>query len=188
MQRIRSSVRLGVVVALTLASAASLLAQQATVGLAGRRVRLVLRTGEPVIGPLQETSADSYVIAPEGRPEAAARFAASNVSRVEMSVGRHSAVGRGAGVGAIAFGALALISVTTDDNKYFGSSEDGYAVTAVIGSAAIGAGLGALVGAFIHSERWQEVELVRPAPVSLLVEPRRGRVRVGLSLTTPASW
>ena len=186
MQRSLSLIRFGVVIALALASAPALIAQQATVGLAGRRVRLVLRNGDPVIGRLQETGADSYVIAPGGRPEATARFAASNVSRVEMSVGRHSAAGQGAGVGAVAFGALALLGVATDDNDFVGS-ETGYEVAAVIGSVAIGGGLGALVGAFIHSERWQEVELVRPTPVSLLVQPREGRVRVGLSLGTRRS-
>lgn len=164
--------------AIALLTGTALPAQQATLALRGQRVRLVLQAGEPAVGRLLESGTDSFRISDGSR--GVRTVPPSEVRRIELSVGRRSAAGRGAAVGALVGGALGLLAVTS--SEYDGYYTGGEKVAGFIGVTAMGAGVGALIGALSHSERWQEVELVRTEPVSMLVEPATRRVSLRVPL------
>ena len=157
--------------------AVALPAQEATVSLRGQRVRLVLLAGDPLVGRLLEVGADSFRLA---RPGEARTIPASDVRRVELSVGRHSHAGRGAVIGAVVGGALGLLAVASAGDDYYYT--DGEKVAGAVGITAMGAGVGALIGGLTHSERWQELSDVRSSGVSLIVAPASRSVGLRLKL------
>ena len=133
-----------------------------------------------MVGRLLESGAGAYRLA--GGGSVALTIPASEVRRVEVSVGRHSHAGRGAALGSAVGGVLGLLAVASAGNDYYYSG--GEKVVGVVGLTAMGAGVGALIGGLTHSERWQEVDVVRQSGVSLLVQPATRSI--GLSLTVGA--
>jgi hypothetical protein len=165
--------------ALAIASGAvSLPAQEASLPLQGQRVRLVLQAGEPVVGHLLESHADSFRLAGSRGP--ARTIPASEVRRLEVSVGRHSRAGHGAIIGSAVGGALGLLAVASSGGDYYYT--DGEKAAGVVGLTAMGAGVGALIGGLTHSERWQEVNVMRSSGVSLMVRPATRSVGLRLAL------
>lgn len=179
MGQLQFSRYLSALTALAIASGAvSLPAQEATLPLQGQRVRLVLQAGEPLVGHLLESNADSFRLAASTGP--ARTIPASEVRRLEVSVGRHSHAGRGAVIGSAVGGALGLLAVASAGNDYYYT--DGEKAVGVVGLTAMGAGVGALIGGLTHSERWQEVDVVRSSGVSLMVQPATRSVGLRLTL------
>jgi hypothetical protein len=137
-----------------------------------------------VQGDLLRLSEDSLYILPAGGVDTLA-FATGAIDRLEVSRGRRSNAGKGAllglaiGAGAgLVFGALA----SAEECSGFGCTEVGpgevVAVMALFG--ATGAGLGALIGAASHSERWEQV----PRPyVSAQLHRSVGHVVVGVVMS-----
>ena len=74
---------------------------------------------------------------------------------LEIDVARGTQAGRGATIGAIAGGTLALLAALVTSGEDFVSLTPGEAVAAVAVWAAIGAGVGALIGS--QSPRWHSV-------------------------------
>jgi hypothetical protein len=166
--------------AMLLAGSPPLALSQAPVPLsAGARVRLkpVGPSTKSVQGNLLRLSEDSLHILPAGGADTVA-FATGAVARLEVSRGRRSNAGKGALLGlAIGAGAgLALgVAASAEECTGLGCTEVGpgevVAVMAFFG--ATGAGLGALIGAASHSERWEQV----PRPwVSAQLHRSRGVV------------
>lgn len=179
MGQLQSSRFLSGLTALAIASGAvSLPAQEATLPLQGQRVRLVLQAGEPVVGHLLASIADSFRLAGNAGP--ARTIPASQVRRLEVSVGRHSHAGRGAAIGSAVGGVLGLLAVASAGNDYYYT--DGEKAVGVVGLTAMGAGVGALIGGLTHSERWQEVNVTRSPGLSLMVHPVTGSVGLRLTL------
>ncbi len=153
---------------------------------AGSRVRL--KTVDPstkwVQGDLVRLSEDSLHIVPAGGADSLA-FATGAIDRLEVSRGRRSNAGKGALLGlAIGAGAgLALgVAASAEECSGIGCTEVGpgevVAVMAFFG--ATGAGLGALIGAASHSERWEQV----PRPyVSAQLHRSVGHLVVGVVMS-----
>ena len=165
--------------AMPLAASPPLALSQAPVPLtSGSRVRLkpVDPSTKSVQGDLLRLSEDSLHIVAGGADTLA--FATGAIARLEVSRGRRSNAGKGALLGAaIGAGAgLALgVAASAEECSGFGCTEVGpgevVAVMALFG--ATGAGLGALIGAASHSERWEQV----PRPwVSAQLHRSRGVV------------
>jgi len=152
----------------------------------GSRVRLktVAPSAKSVQGDLLRLSEDSLHIVPAGGADTLA-FATGAIDRLEVSRGQHSKTGRGAVLGAaigagagLVFGALA----SAEECSGLGCPEIGpgeiVAVMALFG--ATGAGLGALIGAASHSERWEQV----PRPwVSAQLHQSVGHFVVGVVMS-----
>ena len=85
----------------------------------------------------------------------------ASVVRLERSVGKRSAAGRGALIGGLIGGGFGLflgIAASTDNSGWWEvGAEDIAAVTAIVG--ATGAGIGALLGAASRRDRWETVPL-----------------------------
>ena len=118
------------------------------------RVHLYQPRGKP-IGQVVHVDADSLIIAPEENLDQRPTLLATNIRRVDISIGRRPRTGRGALVGLLAGtvgGYVALLRVCSED-----------CVRAIvllalpIGGALVGAGGGALVGSLIKTERWRPV-------------------------------
>ena len=81
---------------------------------------------------------------------------------LEISRGSQRNTGKGALAGGIAgatFGAISSIAIALAD-PFDGGGFGAYAVFTV-GTAAIGAGIGALIGSLVTSERWEEVPVLQ---------------------------
>jgi len=136
----------------------------------GSRVRVSARTvtERPLIATLTALDDTALTLRVKGRADVLV-VPRSAITKVEVSLGRR-ARGKGALIGAgvgIAAGALVgLLHGGDDSSQLVQFSAGDYA----LGFAALGGGVGALVGAAVPpSERWNEVAL--------------GRVRVGLQPT-----
>ncbi len=147
--------------ALVLTASIDLFAQQEPPVAPGDRVRVTAWSvvpGRPV-GTIVSLGADTCVVALEGRAEPLMLPLAS-VTRLEVSRGQRSNVGKGALTGGLIGTALGLLvgGYVSTDPEFFG--EDAFAKTvAVLGG--VGAGVGLLIGAMSRSDRWQEVPLDR---------------------------
>jgi len=100
--------------------------------------------------------------------------------RFQVSRGEHSNAGRDAVVGGAIFGTLGLIAglgCESEQNSWFTCSGSDVANLTVL-AAAEGAGIGALIGAFSHSERWQNEPLTRSR---VAVAPYGTGVRVSIA-------
>jgi hypothetical protein len=146
------------------------------------RVRESAASTQTATGTLVRLTRDSITISPRGLRDERA-FALASLSEVTVSRGRHSRTGRGALIG-LASGTLAGVSSglflcgSVDCDSSGGDFTGIAVVTLGLGGALIGTGLGALIGSFIHTERWESIPLGR---FSLGVGPS-GSLRVVVSL------
>ena len=103
----------------------------------------------------------------------------ADIERVEVSLGRKRNAGKGALIGALAFGGLsAALGASTDEcnpldfrpTTATGCRTENVA-TFFLAGAVGGALWGAIIGHFVKSERWKEVE---GSPRITLILPERG--------------
>jgi len=163
-------------VVLTVLPATLLVAQEPARIVPGAHVRVTaphLPNGR-LQGALTRIDADTLVIG-------STPIARHTLTRVEVSTGRRSRLGRGLGVGFLAgagLGAILGAGVGNDGGEFCTATQ-----CAVAGAAVVGVGgmvLGALVGAMTHTDRWQEVPLER---VGVRLFPQRdGSLSLAVSL------
>lgn len=160
----------------------------------GQRVRVTFRaspdaSGGRVAGVLRAWSADSLRVEKDGRGVDLARSA---VARLEVSRGKTRMTREGVVAGMLAGGLVFGIAAATSpsesrcDPMEFCHSDPSPAVTfalGAVGGAAVGAGLGFLVGYSIKTDRWQPL----PLEVSVAVENPDARAR-GTSPTIALRW
>jgi hypothetical protein len=115
---------------------------------------------------------DSYVLDVEGRYKPVA-VPLTSLTSLQVSRGKRSLAGPGALVGMVTGGVagVSLALSACKDDFCQSNGEDKTVVVALVlgvGGAALGAGVGALLGAFKKVDRWEEVPLdairVGPAP------------------------
>jgi hypothetical protein len=107
-----------------------------------------------VVGNVVRVSADSLVVVPEDAPNELV-LSASNVRRVDVSLGRRARTGRGALVGLLGGAVLGTVALA-----YFCSDSCIGAVALAAlppGGALVGAGIGAVIGSLVRTERWRSV-------------------------------
>ncbi len=145
----------------------------------GDRVRVTAPDVRRREGTVQLLTTDSLVM----RPVYGARLVAiplASVTRLEVSRGQKSRVGRGAGIGLLGGGLLGyVISLGGCESGFILTREECIGVSTV-GGAVVGTLLGLGVGAVTKTDRWEEVPLER-LRVSL-VPQRDGRIAVGFSV------
>lgn len=148
----------------------------------GARVRITTEhpSKHPEIGTLISADADSLRFT--SATGTAVAIPTTSVTRLEYSRGRRSNAGHGAAIGGL-IGAgtglfLGILASRDDDNFYEIGPEEIAGVTALLG--AVGAGLGGIIGATSHRERWELV----PIPGRVGNEVLRGRrpIRAGLMI------
>lgn len=121
------------------------------------RVKTTIAGGAQLIGTYYSADGDNLVL----HTNDAGRYTIpwDDVSRLELSRGKQSNAGKGAliglGVGA-GLGLASGLALAADQDDFFDVNA-GNVVAGTIGSAALGAGVGALVGMLSKSERWENV-------------------------------
>ena len=140
----------------------------------GCRVR-VTQTHSVLAGSLLATDEESLTVAGDGS-KVPAVIRRSDVTRLEVSRGRHSAAVLGALGGAVVLGALSYPAW-----QACGDCSGSPPAAMVIGFGVGGGLIGALIGNLITSERWHEVAV---SSVQIGIAPSVGPGgRLGLSLT-----
>jgi hypothetical protein len=171
--------------------AASLLIALATTGRAqaapatlvpGARVR-VHQGSESLTGSLVSLDSAALVIATD-KPETVTAPRAS-ITAVEVSTGTKSRAGKGAliglGVGAAAGIIVGLAASSSDNGDFLDYGAGTWAAGVGLAGAAIGTGLGALIGSGQHSDKWQPAVL--PTVGVRGYGPDDNRVAIGLQIT-----
>lgn len=129
------------------------------------RVRITTNVPKqkPWVGNLISAGSDSVRLRPQ--EGGVVSVPSASVVRVEQSRGRRSNSGKGAVIGAIIGGGTGLIlgiAASSEEGSFYevgaGEVVGGMAVL-----AAVGAGLGALIGSGSHRERWEPITLPEPA-------------------------
>ncbi len=150
----------------------------------GERVRLRLSGGKKLRGTLDAASPEAIVLRPEDSAKAPLRLLPADLERIEVARGRRSHWREGGLIGFVP-GALflgwAAAALACDDQ---GSDCDGYAGPALIGALVGGAataGVGALVGLAVKTDRWVPVDGRGPT-VSLRMAPTRGGLQAGVAI------
>ena len=138
------------------------------------------RTPSRLIGTLLQIRSDSIVLQAQQEQIIIPR---SQVTRVEVSRGQRSAIGKGARIGALSgllgglvAGSVACASYDIAEGTCLNSNDGGQvALFAPVGLGLLGGlGIGSLIGLASHSERWE----VRPLPeqrVGLVIRALPGR-------------
>lgn len=173
------------VLALTVLDASLLRASDTTFVSSGARVKL-FRTAqgtEPVIGTVVDIAFDTLIVLSQ-REEILA-YHANDLSKIEVSEGekRKTLLGLGVGFG-VGLGAGFVICNADKDANTCGSEADllgDMTAAVVLLMAATGAGIGAIVGSFIKTERWQEGAIPASPPVAVNVGTD-GSVQLAFSL------
>lgn len=184
------------ITALVLLTPCSLIAQgQAAFLQPGTRVRLTVPCelkGQPTPeenrprcrseGNLLLLQADSLTLA---AAEATTSYGVNTITRVEVSRGLRTHRLTGAGVGFLVGGGVAFALLNTGGSTSLcdrSANQDAMGSAECIGLAALGgaagAGLGAIIGGFVRTERWQDVPLER---LRISLRPHAGR-KLGLAL------
>jgi hypothetical protein len=143
----------------------------------GSRVRVLSKSkGGWVAGTLTAMDAQSLTITPDGWLPT--NIPMESVAAVRVSRGQKRNWLMGLGIGAAA-GTLLAFAFPVDsqdcgpDTSNFCSRGE-----AIVGGSVVMAGMGAAVGAFVKSERWEAVPVPRPSPVA------RGSLQpLGLAVT-----
>lgn len=122
----------------------------------GTRVRVAIADARTV-GRVEHSSSDSLVLSPSRGGAVAVPW--NRIDRVEHSLGRRGRPGRGALIGAGAMTALTVGAIVFggSDNEVQDDLEDTIMIIALPVNAAVGAGIGALVGLAWRTERWAVV-------------------------------
>jgi len=138
----------------------------------GSRVRVSMVDGHPdptsqrQVGTLVSLSEASVVI--QNGSGTQETYAIASVETLEVSMERRSRMGRGALIGGLGLGAVGAVSSYIEESRcepqlLFGvpsggcGSPAGFAVLGFVVSGAVGAGVGALIGSAIRTDRWQTV-------------------------------
>ncbi|HEX7336815.1 MAG TPA: hypothetical protein VF252_06360 [Gemmatimonadales bacterium] len=149
----------------------------------GARIRVTSDSGSPRarIGTLVSMDSNALHFR-SAKDSSLISVPTGSLVRLEQSMGRKSNAGRGAFIGALVgagtgllLGLLASAAEDDRDSFYDVGPEDVFAATAVLGAA--GAGVGALIGAMSHRDRWEPVPL--PGGTG---RARRMSGRVGLAI------
>jgi hypothetical protein len=121
-----------------------------------------------ITGTLVSMSVDSVVIQ-NANDDGQQSFPAASVRTFDVSTGRRSMVAQGALIGGLGLGTGLAIQSYIEESRCPSQnppggwklrecgSPGGMAAVAFILNGAVGAGAGALIGAFIHTDRWQPV-------------------------------
>jgi hypothetical protein len=154
----------------------------------GARVRVSAPGAGTLTGRVVAVEGDSLQVARD-RSADTLRLAESQLTSLEVSVGRHKRRWRGAGFGFLGGAALgAVVGAATytkpdcSGEAYFCDLGQGFDAT--FGAALLG-GVGAVVGAIIGGGRvddWQPVALRRSARLQLIVPRSSARMAFGASL------
>jgi hypothetical protein len=179
------------VFALLAATAGDGMAQGAVRVFPGTRVRVSLRattthlTRDRIIGSLVSVQSDTLVVS-EHAGRADLVLPTEAIASLEVSRGRKSAAGKGAVIGLVsgAAGGVATGLIACGGGN---CAESGLGDVTALLSAALGlgggltgAGIGALVGGRIHSDRWEKVP-VRDLRVGLGPSGSGASLRVSLA-------
>ncbi len=195
-------INLVLAIALPLAS----LKAQTTAPDSRNRVRIHFtdaRTSRVVTGTLVFQDADSVTLREEvragpvdgssrvgppavrGTEERRISVSRSQVTRMEVSTGRHSRVGRGAligaGVGVVGGAVLGVANLCSTNESFLCFESPGQVVAVAAGTGLIGAGIGAILGVFIHHENW--VTAGEGPRASVLLRPSEKGAAMGLAIT-----
>lgn len=100
----------------------------------------------------------------------------SSLRQIELYRGQQSLAGRGARIGALSFGipwaALSYYGWAWANNECFSNCPGRAALAGVVVlGVGAGAGVGALIGSFVKTERWDRVDL---PPIRVSLAPQRG--------------
>jgi hypothetical protein len=167
--------------ALLLGAALDLAAQAPPIALVpGRRIRVHRRAETTLVGDLVSLGPDSLTMTTSAADTVMVARAA--ITRLDLSTGTKSKAGKGA-VNGLIFGALggALIGVLasgSDDGDFIDFGPGEWAASGALMFGAVGAGVGALIGAGQRADRWERVAL---PTVAIVPVPGKGSgVAVGM--------
>jgi hypothetical protein len=163
----------------------------------GARVRLVPRDGarDPIVGTVAEADDQGLTLRHKGDDH---RWSWSEIDALYVSIGKRAHVETGTRIGVVAVGipfavlGAAASTLCVDFNGHESVTVSGERcggpvdVHAVVGSFALGALagglLGAAVGAVIPGESWRRVDTPRSPQLSLGIQPQRGGLGVRVAL------
>ncbi len=136
---------------------------------------------EPVRGgPLGASSR----VNPPGTPGRHMSVSRAQLTRMEVSTGRHSSVGRGAlmggGIGVVGGAVLGVANLCSVNESFLCFESPGQVVVVAAGTGVMGAAMGAIVGLFIHHETW--VTAGEGPRASVLFRPSEEGTGIGLSI------
>jgi len=134
----------------------------------GQRVRVSLDGQRRIAGVLKSQDGDSIRVQQYWNT-APLTIARSSISGVEVSTKRHSNAGTGAAVGLVVGSLLGAAAGAGCKGEFFCPGPAAGAASVGL----LGAGLGALIGTFSHSETWASVYERRVR--ASFVAPTRGR-------------
>lgn len=154
----------------------------------GARVRASAPGVGTVSGRVVAVQGDSLRVARDHSADTV-RFAASQLTSLELSVGRHKRRGRGAAIGFLGGAALgaALGAATYQKPDCSGAAyfcDVGRGADIFVGATLLGA-VGAVTGAIVGGgteDTWKPVSLARRASMQIGVPRSTGRLSVGASL------
>lgn len=148
----------------------------------GDRIRVTTISGQPaqVTGVFRGSETESLTIHVDGSAQAMVPY--GDISRLQRSRGFHNNAAKGAligGAGGAAFGiATGILAASQGDS--FWDAETGEVLLFTLVTGATGAGLGALIGLAIKSEKWETVPREQWR-IQVAPDPRGG-VAIGLNL------
>ncbi len=160
---------ISIVTAFILTSFTDLVAQEEMVIEPGDRVRVTVSS--KIVGTVVTFVADTLVLKLEGQSTWAVPLA--SMKKLEVSRGRKSNVGKGAGrgfligaalgvtVGALTGGGFGDCDFTHDTDS--GGCSAQFALVGGLAFGLLGAGIGAIAGGANPGEEWQEVPVEKPA-------------------------
>lgn len=145
-----------------------------------------------VTGTLVSLNADSIVLGDEressasGPLESRLAIPRAGITSLQVNTGRHSSAGTGAligaGIGVVGGLVLGVAAQCDGSEVWFAACVDGAGQTAVLGLflGAVGAGIGAITGAFITHDTWHTLQ--QPPAVGVILRPAGDGVAAGLSI------
>jgi hypothetical protein len=171
-------------ISLIVAPLATIASQQSPSVKAGDRVRVMAPSVSvsPFVGTFVAIEADSLVVHDSVHTW---RLSLASVEQVDFSQGRKSHTLLGAGIGFLVGGGVAVALLYTGGSTSLcdqSANQDAMNSGECIGLTALGglagAGLGAIIGGFIRTERWQGIPLKR---LRVSLRPQ-SESRLGLAL------
>lgn len=173
-----------ILISLVVAPFGTIASQQSPPVKAGDRVRVMAPSvsGSPFVGTFVAVEADSLVVHDSVDTW---RLSLASVEQLDLSRGRKPHTLLGAGIGFLVGGGVAVAVLFTGGSSSpcdQSANQDAMNSGECIGLSALGglagAGLGAIVGGLIRTERWQRIPFDR---VRVSLTPQAG-MRLGLAL------